>query len=426
MRGRWVARVQLHREPPGPNGRPRYREVEVLHKGASLTSTSREAEGLARRFADRMQLRYDEGTWPPPEELPPRAPEPAAPSSPSTSPVMAWVTAWVSTQTYVTAAQEKRRVKAWLPRTKLGATALGTVTPQNVAAFLVELRSLPTVKDRPPSERYQRNLYDVVARALRAAVFAGHLAADPTSVVPTEFKPKNEDADPEARAGYRFALADAEKLLGSEPSDRWRTLWWFLAATGVRSGEMLAVRWSDLLEDKPLRRVSVARQVNSTTHKIARLKTKDTREVPELPALRAVLDAWRGGWKREFGREPRGEDLLFPAVGKGPNRGKLVPMWPSAVRAQLLAALARTGIRHHRMHDFRHTFASLCADAGMQELVAARWTHSPQGRTARHLYAAPAWARQCEEMLRLQITPRAADMHGDMHDGRAAGRARSA
>ena len=73
---------------------------------------------------------------------------------------------------------------------------------------------------------------------------------------------------------------------------------------------------------------------------------------------------------------------------------------------ELQSDLGGCGIAAHRVHDLRHTFVSLCADAGMAGDVVTRWTHTPAGSSARHLYLTPSWQRQCAEMLRLDLRPR--------------------
>lgn len=82
------------------------------------------------------------------------------------------------------------------------------------------------------------------------------------------------------------------------------------------------------------------------------------------------------------------------------------PLWSQDVYRALQRDLTACGIVSHRVHDLRHTLASLCADAGMEENVAARWTHAPTGQSSRHLYALPSWERQCTEMLKLLLKPK--------------------
>ncbi len=398
VRGRWVARVRLTREPPGASGRARYADVVALGgDGAELTRPTKEARAAAKRYAARLQTRYDDGTWSPPGRG-----EPAT-LSPSSAPTLTWVTAWLAKQTYSSAHMEQARTAAWLPRTRLATIPLGQVTARDVATFLGELRELPSATGRRPAERTVRNIFDAVARALRAAVFEGHLAADPTSVLPSEVRPKAVDVNPAARRGYRLSRAEVEALLRAT-TDRMRIVWHVLAFTGMRESEFLALTWGDILDDRPLRRVLITKQIHYRTRKVAPLKTRDTREVPEHPSLRRELEAWRLAWAKHFKREPAAADLILPTWGRRRYRGALVPLWSAQLRVALKPDLATAGVKDHRVHDLRHTFASLCADAGMRENVAARWTHTPQGKDARHLYAVPSWPAQCAEMQLLKLS----------------------
>lgn len=407
VRGRWVARVLLHREPPGPNGRARYAEAPALRDGAEITGESQEARAAAKRYAARLQLRYDEGTWVPPErELP----------ATGATTVGGWVVRWLEGQKYPEAERDKERVEGWLDKTtSFRDLAVGKVTPRDVAAWLKTLRETRTAKGGLPAPRTVRNIADPVARALRGAVFEGLLAQDPFAVLPTEVRPQAVDANPIARRGYRLSRLEVETLLG-EPSieARWVVMWHLLVLTGMRVSEAIALRWCDLLDDGPdlLRRVLVTKQVHHRSRKVTPLKTQDCREAPEHPLLREVLDAWQtDGWRAEYGREPRPEELVVPCRGQagrpwGTADGPGGPLWSQDVHRALQRDLTACGIRNHRVHDFRHTLASLCADAGMEESVAARWTHAPTGNTSRHLYRAPAWSRQCEEMRKLVLDPR--------------------
>lgn len=141
------------------------------------------------------------------------------------------------------------------------------------------------------------------------------------------------------------------------------------------------------------------------------LKTQDCHEPPEHPLLRGVLDAWQTeGWRSEYGRTPRPDELIVPARGQpgrpwGTADGPGGALWSQDVHRALQRDLVACSIRAHRVHDFRHTLASLCADAGMDESIASRWTHAPQGATSRHLYRTPSWSRQCDEMRKLVLNP---------------------
>lgn len=419
-KGHWYARISLTRQPKGADGRHPRIESLIQHKGEPLTVDNRATKALARRLAQHAQTRYDAGTWTPDAEKRLVAKATVAPSEPvlAVRTVASWCAEWLATQTYSEAAKDLRRTKSALkivhPETGwcFGAIALAAVKPTDVAAWLALVRARPTArKGTPPAPRTVRNTLDPVARALKGAVFAGHLAQDPTAVLPTDIRPQAVDADPTKRRAYRLSRLEVEAIFTSgalEP--RWQVLWHLLLLTGMRVSEAIGLRWGDFLADEPLGRILVVRQVHHRTRTIEPLKTRNYRELPEHPLLRARLDWWAGeGWPEEYGRAPTAGDLVVPCRGsagrpRGAAEGVGGPLWQQDVHRALQRGLELVGLPSHRVHDFRHTFASLCADAGMAENVAERWTHSPTvDTTSRQLYALPSWERQCAEMAKLVL-----------------------
>ncbi len=407
--GYWVARVLLHREPKNPNGRPRYASLTVLFEDKPLDRDTAVARRYAQTFALRAQQRYDAGEWVPPGAT-------AAPPT-SSQTVLTWVTSWLETQVntnaYAGAEKDLARSKLWLPRSPTFAqTTLRDLSPQIVAAWFEHLQASRSATGELLASRTQRNVADPVRRAIRSAVFKGLVPmGDPFAALPREVRPKARDVDPEARPGYRLSHDELMTLLRERSVEpRWRTLWHLLALTGARVGEAIGLRWSDISDDKPLRRITIASQILSGTRARAPTKTRVAREVPEHPELRKILDAWqRVGWPAEYGREPAAGDLIVPCRGEpgrpwGTANGSGGPLWQNDVWRALQRDLLGCGLPHHRTHDLRHTFASLCSDAGMAESVASRWTHQPSTAAgARSLYVRTAWARQCEEMLKLDL-----------------------
>jgi integrase len=382
------ARITLHREPP-QHGRSPRAEVRIVRPEGAVT------DSYALAFARRTQALYDAGRWAP--DRPDAAPAPGIT-------VAAWVARWCAAQDYTTAEGDAARVARYLDGTRLGSLEVRAVTPRDVAGWITEARTRRTRYGTPPAERTVRNAYDVLRRALSRAVFDGLLSADPCAVIPSELTPGAEDAHPERRRGYRLARADAEQLL-SDPGveDDRAVLYHLLLLTGARLGEAAGLRWCDISPREPLAAVILAEQVDGRTGARRATKTRTVREVPLHPVLATVLAWWREGWSSWYGREPGALDLIVPA-----RRHRAVPSLGSARRQsavwrELQRDLEGAGLPVHRVHDLRHTFASLCADAGMAESIAARWTHAAGGGSAREAYVAPAWSRQCAEMLRLTV-----------------------
>ena len=416
-KGRWYARLTLSRLPLGADGRHPRLEHAVEIQGQPLTAETKADEARARKWAQRAQELYDAGEWTPPGAA--KREVKVAPAGDALT-VAAWCDWWLGEQDYSEAARDRRRTKEALALLRpdgwsLGAVKLSAVTPQDIAAWLAIVRTRqtthgPTKAPKPLAPRTVRNTLDPVARALRGAIFAGHLVQDPTAVLPTLVRPQAVDADPTKRRAYRLSRLEVEKILGATSEPRWSMLWHILLLTGMRVSEAIGLRWSDIVDDEPLARILVVKQVHHRSRSVEPLKARNYREVPEHPLLKARLDWWAvEGWPAEYGRAPERGDLVVPCRGsagrpRGTAEGVGGPLWQQDVHRALQRELDGLELPAHRIHDFRHTFASLCADAGMAEHVAERWTHSPTtGTTSRQLYALPSWERQCAEMLRLTL-----------------------
>lgn len=136
--------------------------------------------------------------------------------------------------------------------------------------------------------------------------------------------------------------------------------------TGMRQGEILALRWEDV--DFQRRRVVVQDSKNGERRGLALVG----------PALAALLD---------HGRLRRlGCDLVFPSP-KDPTR-------PADIRSAWDAAVARAELVDFRFHDLRHTAASYLAMSGasLAEIaevlghktlaMVKRYSHITEGHTA--------------------------------------------
>lgn len=145
------------------------------------------------------------------------------------------------------------------------------------------------------------------------------------------------------------------------------------ALTGLRQGELLALRWESV--DLAASRVRVVRNVvrgQETTP-----KSHERRSVPLAPEVAATLtDLTPGG----------PDDLVFahPLTNGYLSRTPLMRRYRKALRA---AGLDET----FRMHDLRHTFGSQMAAAGVDVRRIQAWMgHESLKTTERYLHYAPA------------------------------------
>jgi integrase len=197
-------------------------------------------------------------------------------------------------------------------------------------------------------------LLTVLNAVLNSAVEDGHLAANPASRLGHVMKMKKgplKEIHPLAREELALFLATVqEHFPASYP------LFLLLARTGMRFGETLALKWQDIdLHGGFIDVRRSWRRKRLSTPKSGKGRHVDmSRQLKET--LLALLEtrkeeAWRKGW------------VQVPEWVFCNNEGHL--LWESAVRTCIFyPALHRSGLRRIRIHDLRHTFASLLIQQG--------------------------------------------------------------
>lgn len=250
--------------------------------------------------------------------------------------VEAWAEIWSSAQAHLKDTTRARyagvlRVHV-LPR--WGRRPLSSITHAEVGRWVSDLASSGL---QPGSVRYA---HAVLSSMLGLAVRDGRLARNPAEGVPL---PRIQPREP------RFlSLAEVSALAAASGDNA--TVVWFLALTGLRFGEMAALRVKRV--DLARRRVMVAESVTEVSGRTvwSTPKSHRTRSVP-LPgqlagALAGVIQA-KGD-----------DDLVFTAPGGGVLR---INNWRPRVFDPACHAASLTGVSPH---DLRHTAASLAVSSG--------------------------------------------------------------
>jgi integrase len=136
------------------------------------------------------------------------------------------------------------------------------------------------------------------------------------------------------------------------------------AFTGLRRGELFALRWSDV--DGPRRRLWVRRSV-TRDGEFQQPKARRSVRAVAIPdsLVRQLLE------HRMASRFKGDDELVFPNERGGPvDAGNFV-------RREFKTALRRANLPEIRWHDLRHTFASLLIAAGEHpKLVSEQLGHS--------------------------------------------------
>lgn len=163
-------------------------------------------------------------------------------------------------------------------------------------------------------------------------------------------------------------------------NDRLAVLYLLLLVTGMRRGEAIGLRWEDVDLDRQA--LHVDQQITEVRGKsvVDTPKTKrGARLVPIDPATTAILRthrdrqlaeraAWAAGW--------HDSRLVF-------TREDGTPLRPEYATRHFQSLAARAGPPRIRLHDLRHTNASLALDAGVDlKVVSDRLGHSQIAVTA--------------------------------------------
>lgn len=238
----------------------------------------------------------------------------------------------------------------------LGRTVLSKLTAQQVQAFytrkLKEGLSPTTV----------RNMHLVLHHALGDALRLGVVQRNVTQQV-----------RPPRKQHHEMAVLSGEQsraLLAAAIGDRFEALYWLALTTGMREGELLALRWQDVDLERATLQVQVSLQAarEGRRHEIAEPKTAHSRRRIGLSRL-AVEALCRHRINQEKERQVLGSgwdsryDLVFPnTLGR--------PMTPeNLVQRHFRPLLQKAGLPTIRFHDLRHTAATSLLSRGVNVKV---------------------------------------------------------
>ena len=177
--------------------------------------------------------------------------------------------------------------------------------------------------------------------------------------------------------------AELATFLQRTADDRYGKPWLFLATTGCRRGEALGLRWSDV--DLEASSAAIRQQViplpkASGTGREARIvpgtKTDDARVIELDRRTVAMLRAWKAeqnGERLAVGAGYRDHDLVFAR----PDGDPFHPEAFSKTFDRRLRQEAFADLPTIRLHDLRHTWATLALEAGVDvAIVSKRLGHS--------------------------------------------------
>lgn len=200
-----------------------------------------------------------------------------------------------------------------------------------------------------------------------------------------------------------YMLKEARQLLAGAKGWRLEALIWVLLLLGLRKGEALGLAWRDL--DWERATIAVTQQVQEIDGKVTisqGTKTEQSRRT--LPIPPRLLELLRLHWaNQKEERELRDVEwhehgLIFANEAGG-------PLWPTNFNMAFERLCERALVRVLRVHDLRHTCATLLAEQGEPlETRAALLGHTATTITGHYTHATMTALRTAVERLERTLT----------------------
>jgi integrase len=291
-------------------------------------------------------------------------------TDPSRMTLSAWLQQWLDEAQHKVARKTLQRyreiVKLHLVPA-LGAIALAKLQPAHIQAYyaaaLASGRRDGSGGLSPQTVVHHDRVLNVAMKRARA------LRLIPTNPVEDVSRPAVNRHEIEV-----LEPAESAALLAAARTTRMFPIVFLALATGLRRGEVLGLRWSDV--DLERRTLTVAQSLEQTKEGL-RFKTPKTkrsrRTIALSPSLVEELQAHRARQAAErlalgMGRDPAG--LVFTRIDGG-------PIQPDSVTKMFARIVARAKIRPISFHGLRHTHATDLLRAGVHpKITSERLGHS--------------------------------------------------
>lgn len=213
-----------------------------------------------------------------------------------------------------------------------------------------------------------------------------------------ELIPRNvaDATDPPQPARDEIRPLDREQaraLLETARGDRLEAVYELALTTGLRIGELLALRWKDLnLEDR-IMRVSRTLSAAKEGPRFTSPKSGKGRAISLTRPTAESLSRHRAAqnrWRLSAGTLWEDHDLVFPTASGNPMRPN------SLTGRSFKPLLKRAGLPEIRFHDLRHTCATLLLGSGHNpKLVQELLGHASIAMTLdRYSHVMPGMAEQ--------------------------------
>jgi integrase len=242
----------------------------------------------------------------------------------------------------------------------LGRVPLSQLKPQHLQKYYaMKLAGVRQDRKDALTQTTVSHHHTCLHRALKMAVRWGLLSSNPADAVTpprpqhTEMQTMNED--------------ELQIFLATAKPTPYYTMFYTALFTGMRRSEFLALRWSEV--DLLMCQISVTQTLHHLRDGslvFRQPKTaKGRRSISMSPSLALVLEEYKEKQildRMMIGAKSKNTDLVF-----GTPEGK--PLLPDSISNAWARIVKRAGLGHFRLHDARHTHASLLLKQGTHPKV---------------------------------------------------------
>jgi integrase len=201
-----------------------------------------------------------------------------------------------------------------------------------------------------------------------------------------------------SREMHTWTKDQLRAFLTAVKDDRLSPLWYLIAMTGMRRGEAIGLRWSDV--DLEAGRLSVRRALIPINREVvvSEPKTAKGRRVVALDA--GTIEVLKGQAARQLEEHSEWDEgwvesgLVFTAEnGAALDPESISRYWRQAVKKTMLPTI--------RLHDLRHTHATLALQAGVHpKVVSERLGHATVSITLdAYSHAIPAMQEEAAALI---------------------------
>ena len=256
----------------------------------------------------------------------------------------------------------------------LGERQLRAITSAEIQALLNSKTGM-----KPSSIGY---IHSILCSVFRKAYAEGIIDRDPTVGL---VKPA---AKKEVRRALTITEVAAALQVGNKHPEGLILL--LLYYTGMRVGEVLGLQWQDI--DFKRRTISVRRDVDFSTNEVGEVKTPTSiREIPMPDELALVLFPVRGIGNTFILQAPKTHSFI--------GQSTFTRRWERLMKAMAEvdpSIESKNGRSVLTAHYFRHNYASILYNAGIDVLSAQRFLGHADATTTLNIYTHLAAAKEAE------------------------------